>query len=135
VLSGRPYEALADLWEFLDLTSGGAPAGRAASLRSATRDRRSQLLWVDGDPVKALRAWMSLPSLVLFLAGAVVSTASWAGYHHVSVGFLRIILQLLTIAGFAAAAVGGGTLWLRRVRYVNPDAFLPPAEKPKGTRR
>ncbi|GGN67269.1 hypothetical protein GCM10011579_039630 [Streptomyces albiflavescens] len=131
----QAYEALADLWEYLDLTPDGEPEGADTSLKAAARKGRSQLLWVDGDPVHALKTWMSWRSLALFVGGSVVCTVAWAAYRHVDVGFLRGLLLLLTIAGFATAGIGGGALWLRRVRYVNPDAFLPAEEKPKEERR
>ncbi|GHE07326.1 hypothetical protein [Streptomyces alanosinicus] len=131
----QAYEALADLWEFLDLDPDGESAGAVASVKSAVKQRRSQLLWIEGDPVEALRAWMSWPSLALFGAGVVLSTASWTVSQHVDAGFLHGLLLLLALVGFLMAMVGGGALWLRRVRYVNPDAFLPTPRKPKDERR
>ena len=131
----QAYEALADLWEFLDLTPDAEPNGVATAAKSAVKQRRSQLLWVEGDPVEALKTWMSWRSLALFGAGVVLSTVSWAVYQHVSVGFLRGLLLLLALIGFLMASAGGGALWLRRVRYVNPDAFLPAERKPKDERR
>ncbi|GAA4684473.1 hypothetical protein GCM10023347_44480 [Streptomyces chumphonensis] len=131
----QTYEALADLWEYLELTSDGEPDNALGHLRGSVRAGRSQVLWVPGDPVEALRTWMSWRSLALFLAGTVVCVASWAGYRHLDVAFLRPLLLLLTLAGFAGATVGGGALWLRRVRYVNPDAFLPAENQRKDSRR
>ncbi|MFD7712213.1 hypothetical protein ACFV6E_38850 [Streptomyces sp. NPDC059785] len=131
----QAYEALADLWEYLDLTPEGEPEGAVTAAKSAVTSRRSQLLWVDGDPVQALRTWMSWRSLALFLAGVVVCTVGWQAYQHVDATFLRSLLLLLTLAGFVAASIGGGALWLRRVRYVNPDAFLPKEPKPEEERR
>ncbi|MFE9098009.1 hypothetical protein [Streptomyces sp. NPDC007264] len=131
----QAYEALADLWEYLDLTPEGEPHDAHSVLKATVKKSRSQLLWIDGDPVQALRTWMSWRSLALFVAGVVVCTVSWAVRERVDVTFLRSLLLLLTIAGFAMAGIGGGALWLRRVRYVNPDAFLPTEDKPKETRR
>ncbi len=68
---------------------------------------------------------MSWRSLALFLGGAALSTASWALYARVDISFVRGLLLLLTIVGFVGASIGGGALWLRRVRYVNPDASCP----------
>ncbi|MDA5282530.1 hypothetical protein [Streptomyces sp. Isolate_45] len=131
----QAYEALADLWEYLGLNADGEPEGVIGEVKSTTRNARSQLLWIDGDPVEALRTWMSWRALALFIGGAVLSTASWAGYQRIDIGFIRGLLLLLTIAGFVGASIGGGALWLRRVRYVNPDAFLPKEPKPKEERR
>ncbi|WP_264924955.1 hypothetical protein [Streptomyces sp. A012304] len=131
----QAYEALADLWEYLDLTPDGEPEGAVTAVKSAVTTRRSQLLWVDGDPVEALKTWMSWRSLALFGAGTVLCIASWAGYERVDATPLRSFLLLLTLAGFVMASIGGGALWLRRVRYVNPDAFLPSERKPKDERR
>jgi hypothetical protein len=78
---------------------------------------------------------MSWRSLALCAGGVVVCTLGWAARDWTDVSFLRGLLLLLTLAGFVAAGVGGGALWLRRVRYVNPDAFLPTEERPKETRR
>lgn len=131
----QAYEALADLWEYLELDGDGEPTtGPVGALRTAARRQRSQMFWVEGDPVAALKAWMSWPSLALFVGGAVVSIVCWTFHDSVTLGFLRGLLLVLTLAGFVAAAVGGGTLWLRRVRYVNPDAFLP-SDQIKDKRR
>lgn len=131
----QAYEALADLWEYLDLTPDGEPEGAVTVAKTAARNGRSQLLWVDGDPVEALKTWMSWRSLALFGVGTVLCTVCWAAYERVDATFLRSILLLLTLAGFIMASIGGGALWLRRVRYVNPDAFLPTERKPKDERR
>lgn len=131
----QAYEALADLWEYLDLTPEGDPRTARTALKSRVEKRRSQLLWIDGDPVEALRTWMSWRSLALFGAGVVLCTASWAIREQTGVGFLRGLLLLLTLVGFVMASVGGGALWLRRVRYVDPDAFLPTGDRPGETRR
>ncbi|MFH8802168.1 hypothetical protein ACH4F6_21600 [Streptomyces sp. NPDC017936] len=131
----QAYEALADLWEYLDLTPEGEPEGAVTSAKTAVRNRRSQLLWVDGDPVEALKTWMSWRSLALFGAGTVLCTGGWAAYQRIDATLLRSLLLLLTLAGFVMASVGGGALWLRRVRYVNPDAFLPSERKTKEERR
>ncbi|WP_055494480.1 hypothetical protein [Streptomyces sp. TP-A0356] len=131
----QAYEALADLWEYLDLTAEGEPHDTRAALKSAARKGRSQLLWIDGDPVHALRTWMSWRSLALFVVGVVLCTVSWAVRERIDVTFLRGLLLLLSLAGFVMAGIGGGALWLRRVRYVNPDAFLPTEDRPKDTRR
>ncbi|MFI1648651.1 hypothetical protein ACH4XT_17160 [Streptomyces avidinii] len=129
------YEALADLWDYLGLNPDGEPEGVDTTLKSAVRQGRSQLLWVDGDPVEALKTWMSWRSLALFLGGAALCTASWAVYERIDIDFIRGLLLLLTIIGFIGASIGGGALWLRRVRYVNPDAFLPKNPEPKEERR
>lgn len=131
----QAYEALADLWEFLDLAPNGEPEGTVTAVKSAVNQRRSQLLWVDGDPVEALRTWMSWPSLALFGVGIALSGASWAVAQRLDGGFLHGLFLLLALIGFLMASVGGGALWLRRVRYVNPDAFLPSERKPKNERR
>ncbi|MCX4763819.1 hypothetical protein OG562_23190 [Streptomyces sp. NBC_01275] len=131
----QAYEALADLWEYLDLTPEGEPEGAATAVKSAVRSGRSQLLWVDGDPLHALKTWMSWRSLALFLVGVVLCTVSWAVYERIDAAFLRSLMLLLTLAGFVMASIGGGALWLRRVRYVNPDAFLPSERKAKDGRR
>ncbi len=128
------YEALADLWDFLEIDNEGKPLPPKGSLREAAIQRRSQMLWVEGDPLVALKTWISWPSLALFASGVVVCIGSYTAYEAVSVGFVRILLLTLAIIGFVASAVGGGTLWLRRVRYVNPHAFLP-REKPDEGRR
>ncbi|MFG2330122.1 hypothetical protein ACGFMM_10895 [Streptomyces sp. NPDC048604] len=131
----QAYEALADLWEYLDLNPDGEPEGAATELKSAMRSGRSQMLWIEGDPLQALKTWMSWRQLALFVVGTVLCTVSWAIYRNVDASVVRSITLLLTIAGFVMASIGGGALWLRRVRYVNPDAFLPKEPQPKDDRR
>ncbi|WP_189135073.1 hypothetical protein [Wenjunlia tyrosinilytica] len=131
----QAYEALADLWEYLELTAEGGSTSKVTALRSAVKDKRSQLLWVEGDPVQALRSWVSWRPLALCVAGVALCIGSWTAHTHVGNGTLRGLLLLLTLIGFVAASIGGGTLWLRRVRYINPDAFLPVEKEPKGNRR
>ncbi|MGW0704891.1 hypothetical protein ACWD4G_02760 [Streptomyces sp. NPDC002643] len=131
----QAYEALADLWEYLDLNPDGEPEGAVTEAKAAVRSGRSQILWVDGDPIQALKTWMSWRQLALFLVGVVLCTVSWAVYGRLEVAAVRGLMLLLTIVGFVMASIGGGALWLRRVRYVNPDAFLPKQPKPKEGRR
>jgi hypothetical protein len=115
------YEMCADLWDRLGLeVTDDDDVVRASS---AGRNMRSPL--VPGDPVEALQTWISLPLVIAFLGGILLCVLSYWGYKHISTGFLSSILLFLTTMGFIATTGSAGLLWLRRTRYVDPDAFLP----------
>jgi len=117
------------LWEELELE---VPADAEARVR-VTGANRKQHLWVDGDPVSALRTWVSPRYLVFFLAGTSVALGCWELTSRTA-GVLHGLMWVLTLVGFAFGAIGGGALMLRRARYQNPDAYLPEPRK-KDPRR
>jgi hypothetical protein len=122
--AAEAYEMCADLWDRLELEVVDADdGGPAVSSAGTNRVLRSPL--VPGDPVQALQTWMSLPMVLVFLGGTLLCILAYWAYQRASSGFVGNLLLLLTVSGFLAAAGSAALLWLRRTRYVDPDAFLP----------
>jgi hypothetical protein len=122
------YEMCADLWSRLELEVVDDESGIRFQ-RPSNRRLRSPL--APGDPGEAFKTWISLPLVIGFLGGLLVCVLCYWLYGLSGPGFLGTCLLLMTLAGFLTTTGSAVLLWLRRIRYVDPDAFL---SKPKERR-
>ncbi|OIV39150.1 hypothetical protein BIV57_02130 [Mangrovactinospora gilvigrisea] len=130
----QAYEAIADLWEYLDLSAEGKVEHRTAAMRQAAV-AKAKTNWIEGDPVATFKSWASWKHIGLAVAGVLICMISWTIYTHIGNGFLRALLLPITIVSFCCGAYGAVMLWLSRLRYVNPQALLPRSSRPKKGRR
>lgn len=107
------------LWEQLDLQT--VDDATADQDETDSNGHRSTLLWVRGDPVQALRTWMSWKLLAMLALGVVMTATSWTEYHSTH-GIIKFLTAATTLIGFLVGGSAGALLMLRRNGYQNPDA-------------
>ncbi len=124
------YEALVDLWEYLQLEAStdadtGASTPRARSLKGA---------W-NRNPAETFKAWWHKGAATAFIAGSLFSTATYLlAYHWWQGGLIHKFMLVFSLIGFLVGAGGATFLWLRRARWINPDAFAGKESQPRRRR-
>ncbi|NKS56357.1 hypothetical protein GS504_01845 [Rhodococcus hoagii] len=131
------YEACAELWDALGLEVDAGESDIVASAAPATAAarRRPTSIVFSADAGEALATWWSWRLFAGFSLGVVLGFGSWKVANLIPVAWLAIPFWGLAIIGIFGGMISGFALWQRRVRFANPDAYLPRDRAPEPTRK
>lgn len=123
------YEALVDLWDYLELeatsdVTGGPPEPKSRSLKG---------VW-DRDPKETFKGWWHKSAGITFVGGIVITIVTYLlAYNWWQGGIIHKLMLVFCLMGAIAAGAAATFLWVRRARFINPDAFA--GKEPRSRRR